>query len=115
MIKKCKHHGETEFALEKRGSYRCKKCRSESVTKRRKKTLNMSFDYKGGKCVICGYDKCTEALDFHHLDPKLKEFGISTEGKTRSWEKIKKELDKCVLLCSNCHREVHAGITNIGK
>jgi hypothetical protein len=49
-----------------------------------------------------------EALEFHHLNAARKDFGISSQGHTRSWSKIREELDKCVLLCANCHREVHA-------
>lgn len=63
--------------------------------------------YKGGKCSICSYDKCIAALEFHHLDPTQKDFGISKDGTTRSWELIKAELDKCILVCANCHREIH--------
>ena len=59
---------------------------------------------------MCGYDRCVEALEFHHLDSSRKDFGISGQGYTRSWRRIREELDKCVLLCANCHREVHAGL-----
>lgn len=69
-----------------------------------------SVEYKGGACEHCGYDRCTAALAFHHLGEEIKEFGISAKGNTRSWEKIKKELDKCTLLCHNCHSEHHAGL-----
>ncbi|MCD6257671.1 HNH endonuclease [Candidatus Aerophobetes bacterium] len=82
----------------------------KAVRKRRKKIREMAVEYKGGKCEICGYDRCIEALEFHHLDRKNKDFGISNKGYTRSWKKIKEELDKCMLLCANCHREVHAGL-----
>ena len=64
--------------------------------------------YLGGACRICGYDKWPAAFDFHHLDPMGKDFTIS-EAMT-SWERIKPELDKCELLCANCHREVHDGL-----
>ncbi len=73
----------------------------------------MSIEYKGGKCQVCGYDKYQGALDLHHLNPKEKEFGIGAKGYTRSWEKVKTELDKCVLVCANCHREVEAGIVQL--
>jgi len=63
--------------------------------------------------MICGYKKSHRALSFHHRDPALKDFGLSSKGLTRSWEKIVKELDKCVLLCANCHAEVHDGITQL--
>jgi predicted HNH restriction endonuclease len=58
--------------------------------------------------MLCGYDKCIEALDLHHKDASQKDFGISSGGLTRSWELVKAEADKCVLLCANCHRELHA-------
>ena len=69
----------------------------------------MAVSYKGGCCQVCGYDRCIEALEFHHLDPSQKDFGISKKGYTRSWEKVKEEVEKCILLCANCHREAHAG------
>ena len=69
----------------------------------------------GGVCVGCALPEPVDALEFHHLDPSTKEFGISTEGIPRSWEKIEAELKKCVLLCANCHREVHAGVRQIGE
>jgi hypothetical protein len=91
------------------------KCKNKgSVNNFRKEQKRKAVEYKGGKCYICGYSKCQEALHFHHLDPKEKNFGIGEKGHTRIWEEVKKELDKCVCLCSNCHSEVHAGITNIG-
>jgi len=77
------------------------------VINRRRKVREMALEYKGGKCQICGYDKCLAALDFHHIDPTQKDFGISAKGYTRSWEKVKLEVDKCVLICANCHREIH--------
>lgn len=86
---------------------------SDAVIKRRKKIKNLAIEYKGGKCICCEYNKCTNALEFHHLDPSIKEFNIGKNGATRSWEKVKIELDKCVLLCSNCHREIHAGLIDI--
>jgi predicted HNH restriction endonuclease len=84
----------------------------KAVQKRRKKIRKLAIDYKGGRCQICGYDRCIEALEFHHLDSNGKDFGISDRGYTRSWEKIKKELDKCLLLCANCHREIHHKANN---
>ena len=86
-----------------------------AVSRRRKKLREMARDYKGGSCMVCGYNKCQRALSFHHLNPKEKDFDLSSRGLTRSWERIKKEIDKCVLLCSNCHMEVHDGITQLPK
>ena len=77
------------------------------VTKRRRKLKVMAVNHKGGKCEVCEYAKCVAALEFHHQDPSQKEFRISS-GITRAWSTIEKELDKCVLLCSNCHKETHA-------
>lgn len=105
--RQCKKHGETEYVLEGRGYYRCKKCRSEAVSRRRKKVKLQAIEYKGGSCKKCGYDRCQAAIEFHHKDPTEKDFAIGSKGITRSWEKIKKELDKCVMLCSNCHKEEH--------
>ena len=65
------------------------------------------IELKGGKCSICGYNKCIEALDFHHIDPEEKEMNMS-RGKSKAWNIVLKELDKCILLCSNCHRELHS-------
>jgi hypothetical protein len=85
----------------------------EAVKKRRYKVKAMSIEYKGGKCLICGYNKFQGALELHHIDRTKKSFGIGEKGYTRSWAKVKIELDKCVLLCANCHREVGAGIQQL--
>jgi DNA invertase Pin-like site-specific DNA recombinase len=71
---------------------------------RRRKKIEL-VDYKGGRCNKCGYDKCIDALEFHHLNPEDKDFTIS--GKSWSIERLKKEVDKCILVCSNCHKEIH--------
>jgi hypothetical protein len=84
-----------------------------AVTKRRKKLKSLAVELKGGKCQICGYCKYVGALDFHHLDENKKDFDLSTRGLTRSWEKIKEEIDKCILVCSNCHREIHGGLIKL--
>jgi 5-methylcytosine-specific restriction endonuclease McrA len=84
-----------------------------AVKKRRKNLRLKAIEYKGSKCIFCGYKKCIEALDFHHIDEKTKKFGLSEKGMTRSWEKTKEELDKCILICANCHRELHSGILQL--
>lgn len=68
-------------------------------------------EYKDGKCIVCGYNRCIQSLHFHHTDPREKDFTIS--GKTLSLEKMKKEVDKCILVCSNCHTEIHNNIINV--
>jgi hypothetical protein len=80
-----------------------------AVAKCRRTIKLKAIEYKGGKCVCCGYDKYPGVLDFHHLDQGVKEFSIGARGYTRSWEKIKTELDKCILVCANCHREIEIG------
>ncbi len=75
----------------------------------------MAVQYGGGKCQICGYAKSIRALTFHHRNPSEKDFGLSDRGLTRSWEKTKNEIKKCVLLCANCHAEVHDGLVQLPK
>lgn len=109
-IKECKKHGLVEHNEQGKGKNkrtRCSKCAVDAVKKRRLELKHKSIEYKGGACINCGYDKCIAALEFHHTESEKKDFGISANGYTRSWEKVKKELDKCILVCSNCHREIH--------
>ena len=87
----------------------------KAVAKRRRKLRQMAIDYGGGKYAICGYNKSLRSLSFHHRDSKKKDFGLSARGLIRSWEKIQKELEKCVLVCANCHMELHEGITQLTK
>jgi hypothetical protein len=74
----------------------------------RQRTKQRAIQYKGGACQLCGYDRSSRALNFHHLDPSQKDFGIG--GVSRSWEAIQAELDKCILVCANCHAEIHDGM-----
>lgn len=85
----------------------------KAVTKRRKMLRKKAIEYAGGSCSLCGYNRCMEALDFHHRNEQDKSFGISQNGLTRSWEKIREEVDKCILVCANCHRELHANIRSL--
>ena len=85
-----------------------------AVHARRKKVRQMAVEYKGGKCEICGYDRCMDALEFHHKDHSAKKFGISAKGYTRSWKTVKDELNKCIMICANCHRELHAKLAASG-
>jgi hypothetical protein len=81
----------------------CDGCR---VTACRKRMKERAVKYKGGKCSRCGYDKCIRALEFHHRDPSLKEFDINGRGSSIEWGRLQNELDKCDILCANCHREI---------
>lgn len=110
IIKECHKHGDTEHALRSDKRYRCKKCAVEAVQRRRNKIKQKAVDHLGGSCENCGYDNYLGALEFHHKDPNEKDFAIAEKGLTRSWELIKSEIEKCILLCSNCHREIHAGL-----
>jgi transposase len=113
MVSACKHHGETSYVREGRGYYRCKRCRVERVSQRRRQIKRKLVDEAGGKCLICGYDRCLQVLQFHHLDPTTKEFHLGQNGVTRSLAKSRVEARKCILLCANCHGEVEAGITSV--
>ncbi|AGR89469.1 HNH endonuclease [Pseudomonas phage PAK_P4] len=84
----------------------CKKCFNNRMMKRYEQRAKVIVDMKGGSCYLCGYDKCVAALEFHHMDPSQKDFEISKRWSMKD-ERIKAEIDKCVLLCSNCHAEVH--------
>ena len=86
----------------------------KAVHARRKKVRQMAVEHKGGKCELCGYDRCIDAFEFHHNDSSKKNFGISEKGYTRSWGEVVKELDNCILVCANCHRELHARLAASG-
>lgn len=73
---------------------------------RRRTMKARAVAYKGGKCEECGYSKCIQAMEFHHPDPQAKDFHISDSA--YGWARIRREIDKCQLLCCRCHREVHA-------
>jgi transposase len=105
----CAHHGETEFYLEGRGYYRCKRCRTEAVVRRRRKVKAILVSEAGGRCCLCGYDRCPAALEFHHLDPIEKRLEINHKGIALALEALRVEARKCVLLCANCHAEVENG------
>ena len=82
--------------------------RAETVSTARRKFKSQCIEYKGGSCQKCGYNTCMDALTFHHVDPAHKDFQISKVSLSRkSFELCKLELDKCDLLCANCHAEVH--------
>lgn len=84
---------------------RCRTCQSKLNEQNRVQRRLEGISYLGGKCAYCGYDKCRAALEFHHLDPDEKDpVGLDP---ARSKKKFFEELDKCILLCSNCHREEH--------
>lgn len=85
----------------------------DCVKTRRANTKEKLIKYKGGKCEICGYDKCNQALEFHHVNPEEKSFTISQSNIYKNLTILKQEVDKCILVCANCHREIHAGVTQV--
>ena len=84
------------------------------MTEWRRRAKLRLIEEAGGACAVCGYDRCVRALHFHHVDPATKEFGIARRGHARAIAALREEAAKCVLLCSNCHAEVEAGLIEIG-
>ena len=82
--------------------------KSEEVMRAQKRKKIHAVNSFGGKCQICDYNKCVEALEFHHIDETGKEASPSYIIMRWAWERVKRELEKCVLVCANCHREIHA-------
>jgi transposase len=112
--RRCQTHGMTLFVQTgSAGYYRCLRCRSDAVKKRRRKVKEIVVREAGGRCQLCGYDSCVAALEFHHVDPSTKLFTVAAGGLTRSLMKVRAEAKKCVLLCANCHAEVESGVASL--
>lgn len=103
-----------EFFRVKNKTNQCRSCDSERVIEQQKERKLRWLEYKGGKCVKCGYNKSVRSLHFHHINPKEKDFTLC-QYRCRSWEQIKAELDKCEILCANCHGELHEEMNNKSK
>jgi hypothetical protein len=86
----------------------CGKCHTHYCIGRGKEKRVRMLEALGGKCFECGYDKYKSALDAHHLDPEEKDTAFH-QWRGWSWERIEKEIKKCVLLCKCCHAAVHSG------
>ena len=113
ITKECKNHGITEFVKEGGGYYRCKKCRSGRVSEQRRKNKKILVEEHGGKCKICGYNRYYGSLQFHHIDPTTKSFGVSDGGISNGISRMREESKKCILLCANCHAELENGIIEL--
>ena len=101
-----------QYIYDRKKGHRTNHCNScKTVTSDKRKKLK-AIEYKGGKCVVCGYNRYFGSLTFHHIDPSTKSYNISWHY-NYAWEELKKELDKCVLICSNCHGEVHGGLIEL--
>jgi transposase len=109
----CRTHGLTSFSLDRDGVFRCMACRVVAVAARRRRVKEILVAEAGGCCRICGYDKHVAALQFHHVDPVTKRFGVGGSGSTRGLAALREEAAKCVLLCSNCHAEVEVGFADL--
>ena len=106
----------TEFYNRRNGkgnSVYCKLCSHTQTLERQRDFKQRCVDHKGGKCICCGYDKTNNALDFHHLNPSEKDFSISSARFTTFDNRVINELNKCALVCRNCHAEIHAGIKTL--
>ena len=89
----------------------CYDCMPDEVQLTRGGFLAKLKEAKGGKCIKCGYNKCLKALEFHHLDPRQKDFTISND-RFKIADAVA-ESKKCILLCSNCHKELHDNLWDI--
>jgi len=105
----CNKHGDTEHVESgvKIKKWKCCACTVDYSTNYRKRMKIKSVDYLGGQCELCGYSNSLAALTFHHKNPLFKKFNLGSSGVCKNWDTLKIELDKCQLLCSNCHIEVH--------
>lgn len=96
-------------ACERKSWSNRKEAKREQVTARLRANKISLVNYMGGCCLLCGYDRYVGALEFHHIDPTTKNPAVANNISAVSWERAVKELEKCVLLCANCHREVENG------
>ena len=105
----CNKHGDCEHVESgiKIKKWKCCSCVVDHSKKYRKNRKIKAVEYKGGSCELCGYNKSIAALTFHHINPLFKEYELGGTGLCKSWDKLVIELDKCQLLCLNCHFELH--------
>ena len=110
----CKECGETEpDQFYGKSKITCKKCHSKSTHDRQKEVRRLAREHKGGKCQFCGYNKYEGALQFHHLDPMQKD--PKEFKRHKNLEAFLAEVDKCILLCANCHAEEHDRLRRVGR
>ena len=109
----CPQHGHVTFVRRGPDGFRCQRCRSEAVDRRRRTIKRILVAEAGGACVLCGYSRTLAALHFHHVDPAEKSFGLGARGVTLSLDVARAEAAKCVLLCATCHAEVERGVKRL--
>jgi hypothetical protein len=112
-LKICPICGKEFYPLTAMASQRtcCYDCMPNGVQLTRGMFLAKIKESRGGKCIRCGYDKCIKALEFHHIDPSKKDFTISSD-RFHLLDAVE-ESKKCILICSNCHKELHDNMWNI--
>jgi transposase-like protein len=109
----CPVHGPSRHVRRQDGGLRCLACRSDAVSRRRRRVKAMLVREFGGACRLCGFDRYAGALQFHHVDPATKRFQLGGGGLTRPLAQLREEARKCVLLCANCHAMVEAGVATL--
>lgn len=103
----CGTSGQENFY--KSAKYQCKACWNKRTTKTGQDKVNQLKAERGGCCSKCGYDRCADALEFHHIDPTQKEFHLG-DRRGLGLDKLRAEMDKCILVCRNCHTEIHSAM-----
>ena len=112
-LRVCRHHGLiVHYRLVRKGgrvNWRCRRCEGEAVTRRKQRVRRILLDEAGGRCAVCGYDRCVLNLHFHHVDRETKTMRMSSVN-GRSLAAFREEAKKCILVCANCHGEIEAGL-----
>ena len=115
-IKFCKIHGNSKHELNKivgnKKYYKCRICKNSRKSDIRKNNKYQLVEYMGKKCQICKYSKCLSALEIHHIVPKEKTLEFSKISRDNKLQDYRNEIDNtpCILVCANCHREIHEGM-----
>ena len=114
-LRTCPSHGLTEYAhygaQPSTRRWKCKRCVAEGVTRRHQQLKRILVAEAGGRCVLCGYDRCIVSLQFHHVDASQKSFPMSTAS-GKALDTYRTEARKCVLVCANCHWEIETGMVD---
>jgi hypothetical protein len=87
----------------------------ERLYRRRLENKEYINSLKANGCKLCGYVKCYASLEFHHLDKNEKDRTIAKAVDDFSLKRLIEEISKCILVCANCHREIHAGVAKLDE
>lgn len=110
--KRCLSCGKTMHRKAERKGKLCWSCTNK---KSRAEKIAKVISLVGNACWFCSYSRCWNALEFHHINPEEKLFGLTVRELQYSWKRIETELKKCVLACACCHREIHCGLIEFGE